>query len=79
MKTEIFVPNPIFESSQQLAQKLDMSLSELYTAAIAAYVAIYQNEEDITQKLNEVYQIEASTLEPELVTLQVASIEEESW
>jgi hypothetical protein len=53
-----------------------MSLSELYTAAIVAYVATYQNEEDITQKLDEVYQVEASTLEPELVTLQVASIDD---
>jgi len=79
MKAEISVPNPIFEAAQRLAQELDMSLSELYTAAIVAYVATHQNEESITQKLDEIYQVEDSTLEPELVTLQVASIGDESW
>ena len=36
MKTDISIPNPIFEAATKLAQKLDMSLSELYTAALAA-------------------------------------------
>lgn len=79
MKAEISIPNQIFEAAQQLAQRLDMSLSELYTAAIAAYVATYPDEENVTQKLNEIYQTEASTVDPELVTLQVASIGDESW
>lgn len=78
MKVDISVPNPIFEAAQQLAQKLDMSLSELYTAALVAYVAAYQDE-DVTEKLDEIYESEPSTLEPELVTLQVASIGGESW
>ena len=73
MKTEISIPNPIFEAAQQLAQQLNMSLSELYTAALAAYVAEYQNE-DVTEKLNQVYETEPSNLEPDLVTLQLASI-----
>jgi hypothetical protein len=55
-----------------------MSLSELYTAAIATYVATYQNE-DVTEQLNEVYETETSVLEPDLVTLQVASIGSERW
>jgi hypothetical protein len=78
VKTDITVPNAIFESAQQLAKRLDISLSELYTAALAAYVATYQNE-DVTEKLNEIYETEASSLEPDLVTLQVASIGGESW
>ena len=68
MKTEISIPNPIFEAAQQLAQQLNMSLSELYTAALAAYVAEYQNE-DVTEKLNQVYETEPSNLESDLVTL----------
>lgn len=74
----ISIPNPIFEAAKQLSQKLGMSLSELYTAALAAYVAAYQDEE-VTEKLNKVYEVEPSTLEPELVTLQVAAIGDESW
>jgi hypothetical protein len=55
-----------------------MSLSELYTAALAAYVATYESE-DVTAQLNEVYETEESALEPELVSLQVASIGGENW
>jgi hypothetical protein len=78
MKAEISIPNPIFEAATQLAQKLDMSLSELYTAALAAYVATYQDE-DVTDRLNEVYETESSTLESELIKIQVATIGDESW
>jgi len=41
MKTEVSIPNPIFEAAQQLAEQLNMSLSDLYTAAVMAYVAEY--------------------------------------
>lgn len=78
MKTDVSIPNPIFEAAKQLAQKLDMSLSELYVAALTSYIATYQNE-DVTEKLNEVYETEPSTLEPELVNLQITSIGNESW
>lgn len=78
MKIDISIPNPIFESATKLAKKLDMSLSELYTVALAAYVETYDGE-DTTSQLNEVYKTESSTLEPELVTLQVASIGGQSW
>lgn len=78
MKTDISIPNPIFEAATKLAQKLDMSLSELYTAALVAYVATYESQ-DITAQLNEVYEAEESVLESELVALQVASIGGESW
>lgn len=78
MKTDVSIPNPIFEAAKQLAQKLDMSLSELYTVALTNYIATYQNE-DVTEKLNEVYETEPSSLEPELVNLQVTSMGNESW
>ena len=38
----------------------------------------YQNG-DITKRLDEVYAKEDSTLEPELVAIQIASIGEEKW
>lgn len=78
MKTEISVPNPIFEAAERLAQQLGMSLSEFYTAALAAYMATYQNG-DVTNKLDEIYAKEESALEPELVAIQIDSIGEEKW
>ena len=78
MKTEISVPNPIFEAAQRLANELGMSLSEFYTAAVAAYVATYKNG-DVTQRLDEVYAKEKSTMEPGMVAIQIASIGEQEW
>ncbi len=78
MTTTIQIPNPVYESAEQLARKLDVSLSELYTVALSAYVNAHQLE-DVTEALNQVYETESSTLEPELVALQVASIGNETW
>jgi hypothetical protein len=78
MKTDISIPNPLFEAATKLAQELDISLSELYTAALAAYLANYEGEA-VTAQLNEVYEAEESVIEPELVTLQIAAMDDESW
>jgi hypothetical protein len=78
MKTGISVPNPFYEAAERLAEELGMSLSEFYVAALAAYVATYQNG-DITKRLDEVYGKEDSKLEPGLVAIQIASIGEEKW
>jgi metal-responsive CopG/Arc/MetJ family transcriptional regulator len=78
MKTAISIPNPIFEAAEQLAQDLGMSRSELYATAIAAYVKVYHHE-NVTERLNQVYTEESSELEPGLVQLQIASLDEQSW
>lgn len=78
MKAEISVPNPVFQAAERLAKELNVSLSEFYTAALAAYVAIHQNG-DVTRRLDEVYATEQSTLEPEMMAIQIASIGEETW
>lgn len=78
MKTEISVPNPIYEAAEQLASALGMSLSEFYVAALTAYVATYQNG-DVTKRLDEVYAKEPSTMNPDMVAIQIASIGQEKW
>ena len=79
MKTDISIPNPIYEAATKLAEKLDISLSELYVAALTAYVATHENN-NITAQLNDVYdEAGKSELDPELVALQVASIGDERW
>lgn len=78
MKSDISIPNPVFHAAQNLAKKMGVSLSELYTAALNAYVAEHEKE-NITETLDQVYAEEPSTLEPELVNLQVVSLEGEQW
>ena len=78
MKTEISIPNPIFKAAEQLAAALGMSLSEFYVAALAAYVAAYQNG-DVTKRLDEIYATEQSAMEPEMVAIQIDAIGQEKW
>jgi hypothetical protein len=73
MKADIFIPSPIFEAAEQQAQKLGMSLSEFYTAALTAYVAACQRN-DVTEALNRVYETELSAIDSLLVKVQVASL-----
>jgi metal-responsive CopG/Arc/MetJ family transcriptional regulator len=78
MKQDISIPNPILQAAEDLAKKMGVSLSELYTAALNAYVAEHQKE-NITETLDQIYADEPSTLEPELVKMQILSLEGEKW
>jgi hypothetical protein len=78
MKSDIFIPNPLFRSAQQLAEKLGISLSDLYAAALSDYV-ISHEKGNVTEILNQVYETEPSEIEPELVTIQMISVGGDSW
>jgi acetyl-CoA carboxylase alpha subunit len=78
MKSDISIPNPLFRSAQQLAEKLGISLSDLYTAALSDYV-ISHEKGNVTEILNQVYETEPSEIEPELVTIQMISVGGDSW
>lgn len=78
MQTTITIPNPVYEAAEQLAQKLDLSLSDLYTIALTAYVTAHQGK-DVTAALNRVYASESSAMDTGLIHLQLASIGGESW
>jgi metal-responsive CopG/Arc/MetJ family transcriptional regulator len=73
MKADISIPNPILEAAERLAQRLGMTRSEFYSAALSAYLAIHQSRET-TEDLDRVYETEPSSLDPELVQIQVASM-----
>jgi len=78
MKSDISIPNPVFHAAENLAKKMGVSLSELYTAALNAYVAEHQKE-DVTDALNRVLETEPSSVEPEMVKMLVMSIGGEEW
>ena len=78
MKSDISIPNSIYQAAEKLAKELRVSLSELYTAALNAYVAEHQKE-NITEALNQVFETEPSTVEPEMVKMLVLSVGGEEW
>lgn len=78
MKTAISLPDEVFESADELAERLGLSRSELYARAVAEYVAKHRNE-DVTARLNEVYAGEANGIDPVLRTAQARSVSSSEW
>jgi predicted RecB family endonuclease len=78
MRTEISIPRPVSEAAEKMAQKLGISLSDLYTTALTTYVMTHQKHE-VTKQLDQVYECEESSIEPLLVGLQIASLGDERW
>ena len=72
MKTDISIPNRIYQAAEKLAKELGISLSELYTAALTAYVSEH-NKKNIAEKLDTVYVTKSSNVEPEMVEMQIIS------
>jgi len=78
MKTAISIPDPIFEQAEEAAKKRRMSRSEIHTIALREFLHEKQTAQ-ITERLNQVYEAEPSTLDPALARLQAASLPVEEW
>jgi predicted transcriptional regulator len=78
MKTAISIPDEVFVAAEGLAERLGMSRSQLYSSAIAQYLAAHRSK-GVTARLNEVYGPENGELDPEILELQVSSVPAEDW
>ncbi|NEO95277.1 MAG: ribbon-helix-helix protein, CopG family [Moorea sp. SIO3G5] len=78
MKTEISLPDSVFEEAEALAQQMGLSRSELYLKALKAYLKRY-NRNQILHKLNEVYSKENSELDPVMAKIQFMSLPHQEW
>lgn len=78
VKTNISLPDSIFEEAELLAAKLGLSFSEFHTKALQSYLRKY-NRSSVLDQLNQVYSEQSSELEAELIKMQSMSIEREDW
>jgi len=80
MKTAISIPDDLFLLAEQAAKRLGLSRSELYRRAIGAFLQ-RNNDKLITDALNQVYdeQVNQGHLDPSLLQMQSASLEQEEW
>jgi len=80
MKTAISIPDDLFLIAEQTAKRLGLSSSELYRRAIGAFLQ-RNNDKLVTDTLNEVYDEQAveDHLDPILLQMQFASLEQEQW
>ncbi len=78
MKTAISIPDPIFQAAENMAKRLGMSRSELFTVAMSKYMKDnkYYN---ITESLNKIYSQNTNNLDTELLSMQLKSLPKEEW
>ncbi len=78
MSTDISIPSVIHTAAESLAQRLGVSVSALYEAALAAYLNAHPAEE-VTEALNRVYDAEPSAMDTTLVRVQLQSVGGRAW
>lgn len=78
MKTAISVPDSIFEAAEDLAKRLGMSRSQLYTTAVTRFLEYFQDKA-VTQALDEVYSESDASVDPVLWQMQLHALPEEEW
>jgi hypothetical protein len=80
MKIAISLPDPLFEAADRLARRLGKSRSRLYAEALQAFLERHRDD-DITARLNEIYETEPelAELDPVLDALQLEVLRREKW
>jgi len=78
MKTAISLPDPLFEATNALAERLGIPRSQVVAQALREYLE-QQQQQYLTESLNQVYAEVDSTLTVKDLRLQQASLEREDW
>ena len=77
MKTDISIPKVIYHATEKLAKELGISLSELYIAALTAYISEHEKK-NVVEQPETVYTTEPPSIESELVEMQIRA-EFDAW
>lgn len=78
MKTAISIPDELFGSAEQFAQRQSISRSELYATALRHYLQMHGSDA-ITEQLNAIYDTEPGTLDSALLHGQLHSLPQDEW
>jgi metal-responsive CopG/Arc/MetJ family transcriptional regulator len=78
MKTAISIPDNIYKRVERTIKRMGISRSKLFTLAIEEYIDNH-NPSQITEKLDSLYNVESSDLDPGIKQMQGRSIEKEEW
>jgi hypothetical protein len=78
VKTAVSMPDDLFNQAEAAARRLGVSRSELYAKAIAEYLK-RQQDNTVTERLNQVYAGQTAKLDSGLHRAQLKSLEKEVW
>ena len=73
MKTAVSIPNDVFEAAERAAKRAGVSRSRFYAEAIRRYLET-EDQQDITARLNAVYDHVDSSMDPVIDALQIEAI-----
>jgi metal-responsive CopG/Arc/MetJ family transcriptional regulator len=72
------MPDDLFRRAELAARRLKVSRSELFANALSAYLEKTEAE-SITERLNQVYSEESSSLDPVLQKMQFETLKDTTW
>ena len=78
MKVALSIPDELFETAETVSKRLGVSRSRLYATALAEFLSKHRGRK-VTDRLNTVYGVEESRVEPGVLRLQRRSVERNSW
>ena len=78
MKTAISIPDKVFRSADALAKRLGVSRSELYATAVNEFLSKHRSRH-VTERLDDVYAEEDSSMPSSLIQMQAESLPHEDW
>lgn len=78
MKVAISLPDPLFSAAEQLAERLQISRSQLYACALAEYLK-ERHDPAVTEQLNAVYGAADSSVDPVVAAAQATILTHEAW
>lgn len=78
MKTAVSIPDKLFQTAEDFARRRKMTRSALFRAAVEDYIQ-HHHRDNVTERLNEVYANQPSSLDPVLERIQRFSLDQEKW
>jgi len=78
MKTAISLPDELFEQAERLAQRMRKSRSQLYSAALAEFLANHAPE-TVTERWNEVCDDVDERIDPLVASAAQSVLEQTEW
>lgn len=78
MKTAISVPDPIFDEAECMARRMKRSRSELYSAALADYLARH-NPDQVTEAMNRTLSALGNDVDQFVATASRRTLERDEW
>lgn len=78
MKIAISLPDTLFQEAESVARARGISRSQLYSEALARYLA-ERSALSVSERLDAVYEAQPAAVDPALMAAQLQAVDDEAW